>query len=257
MPSDNNWWAFLPVRDASSGVEILREVASARINWAKVSAFLGWLRLDPRDGGIGLPTNQVETLAWLANPKFLEGYLDWTKDRVKARNSGAIQFLSFISSLVRPVAGYLRQTPELAETLPVEYRWESWDDMCDETFELVQDLVAAYDDEMQVSRDSFEPIMHILQLPQPMDAVADMVQRMRADRPIANPRAEAVWGRDIVLIKILASNPLRRRNLAHLTWRADNTGELHQREDKSWWLKIHKSKFKNVKCAAGEREFYE
>lgn len=257
VPSDNNWSAFLPVRDAVSGVEALREVASAKINWAKVSAFLGWLRLDPKDGGIGLPSNQVETLAWLAHPSFLEGYLDWMKDRVKARNAGSLQFLSFIASLVRPRAGYLRQTPELSETLPVEHRWESWDDMCDETFEIVQDLAASYDDEMQVSRDSFEPIMHILQLPQPMDAVADMVQRMRADRPIANPKAEAVWGRDLVLIKILASNPLRRRNLAHLTWRADNTGELHQREDKSWWLKIHKSKFKNVKGAAGEREFYE
>lgn len=129
--------------------------------------------------------------------------------------------------------------------------------MCDETFELTQDLVAAYDDELQVSRDSFEPIMHILQLPQPMDAVADMIQRMRADRPITNAKAEAVWGRDLVLIKVLASNPLRGRNLAHMTWRADNTGELHQREDKSWWMKIHKSKFKNTRGAAGDREYYE
>lgn len=101
--------------------------------------------------------------------------------------------------------------------------------------------------------DSFAPIMHILQMAQPMDAIADMVQRMRADRPVLDPKAEAIWARDIVLIKLLASNPIRRRNLIHLTWRADNTGELHQREDGSWWLKIHKSRFKNTRGAAGDQ----
>lgn len=257
VPSDANWWAFLPNRDDPSGVEHRSEVASARINWAKASAFLGWLRLEIGHGGVGMPPHQVETLAWLAHPDFIEKYLDWTKARVKARNQGAIQFLALIASLVRPEAGYLRQTPELAATLPLEFRWESWGSMCDETFEITQELTAAYDDELEVSRDSFEPILHILQMPQPMDAIADMVSRMRADRPIANPKEEAVWCRDMVLIKLLASNPLRRRNLAHLTWRADNTGELHQRDDKSWWLKIHKSKFKNVKGAAGDREYYE
>jgi integrase len=255
--TDNNWWAFLPVIDATTGNETLKEVASAKINWSKVSAYLGWLRLDPEVGGMGLPPHQVETFGWLAHPEFLERYLDWTKDRVKARNKGALQFLAFVGSLVRPEAGYLRQTPEFAETLPEQYRWANWSHMCDETFELTQQLVAAYDDELQVSRDSFEPIMHILQLPQPMDAIADMIQRMRAARPIGNPKDEAVWARDLVLIKLLASNPVRSRNLAHMTWRADNTGELHQRDDKSWWLKIHRTKFKNTRGAAGDREFYE
>lgn len=88
-----------------------------------------------------------------------------------------------------------------------------------------------------------------------MDAVVDMIQRMRADRPIGLPRREAVWARDIMLIKILASNPLRRRNLAHLTWRADNTGELYQRLDKSWWIRIQKTKFKNRRGAAGEHNY--
>ena len=256
LPSDANWWSFLPSKNGMPG-GTLKEVASARIAAAKVSAYLGWLRLDTDSGGVGLQTTQVETLAWLAHPGYIEAYLDWSKARVGARNQGATQFLAFIASLVRAETGYLRQSPELALTLPPAHRGDSWDELCDATFEITQDLTTAYDEEMQVSRDSFEPIMHILQLPQPMDAIADMVQRMRAERPVANRRAEAIWSRDIVLIKLLASNPLRLRNLAHLTWRSDNTGELHQREDKSWWLKIHKSKFKNVRGAAGDREFYE
>lgn len=255
--SDKNWWAFLPTEDPVTGEVNFLEVASARMNWGKTSSYLGWLRLDKNEGGAGMEAGLVETLAWLAHPEFIEKYLDWMKGRLKSRNRGATQFLAFIASLVRPKAGYLRQCPELAETLPENYRWVSWDEMCDATFELTEDLVSAYDDELRVSRDSFEPIMHILQLPQPMDAMVDMIQRMRANRPIANPMAEAVWGRDMVLIKILCSNPLRRRNLAYLTWREDNTGELHQRSDGSWWIKIHKTKFKNTRGAAGAQEYYE
>ncbi len=257
VPSDANWWSFLPVRKSIGSGEELREVASARIAWARVSAYLGWLRLSQEEGGAGVDSSQVETLAWLACPGYIEQYLDWTKKRVGARNQGALQFLAFVASLVRPDFGYLAQSLELAATLPANCQSGNWAEMCDETFEITRELTASYDDEMEVSRDSFEPILHILQMPQPMDAIVDMVQRMKADRPISKPAAEATWSRDIVLIKLLSSNPLRLRNLAHLTWRADNTGELHQREGGSWWIKIHKTKFKNVRGAAGDREFYE
>lgn len=43
--------------------------------------------------------------------------------------------------------------------------------------------------------------------------------------------------------------------LASLTWRADNTGELYQRLDKSWWIRISRTKFKNVKGAAGDGDY--
>lgn len=43
--------------------------------------------------------------------------------------------------------------------------------------------------------------------------------------------------------------------MAHLTWRADNTGELYQRIDKSWWVRIPKTRFKNTRGAAGDNIF--
>ena len=253
--TDTNWWAFLPQHE--SGETTFCEVASAKIAWAKTAAYLGWLRLAPRSGGPGVALTDVETLAWLAVPDFIEPFLDWCKARVKSRNRSSTQFLAYIASLVRPESGYLTQTPELQETLPEPWKSVNWAELCKKTFELTEQLTASYDAELKVSRDSFEPIMHILQMAQPMDAIADMIQRMRADRPVLNPKAEAIWSRDIVLIKLIASNPIRRRNLMHMTWRSDNTGEIHQREDGSWWLKIHKSRFKNTKGAAGAREFYE
>lgn len=240
-----NWWSFLDGR----------EVASARIAWAKISAYLGWLRLPQKLGGVGMHDDIVQTLAWIAVPDFLESFLDWSRDRIGKRNQGAIQHLALIASLVRPRFGYLRQRRELQLTLPERYQDVDWDDLCDRQFEQTEQLVSAYANEVEVSRDSFAPIRHIIEMPQPMDAVADMVQRMRADRPIGNIKREAVWARDLVLIKVLSSNALRRRNLAHLTWKPDNTGDLYQRSDKSWWIMLPKRKFKNTGGAAGDQVY--
>ncbi|AHI63788.1 hypothetical protein BTL_816 [Burkholderia thailandensis H0587] len=240
-----NWWAFYKGQ----------EVASARIAWMKTSAYFGWLTMPSHQGGIGLAEEAVQTLAWLAVPDYLEAFLDWTRSRIGKRNQSVNQFLAFVASLVRPRFGYLRQRPEFRSTLPSTYQDLDWEVMCERQFELTQQLVSGYRHEIEVSRDSFEPIRHFIELPQPMDAVVDMIQRMRGDRPIGLPRREAVWARDMMLIKILASNPLRRRNLAHLTWRADNTGELYQRLDKSWWIRIQKTKFKNRRGAAGEHNY--
>lgn len=240
-----NWWSFY---DGN-------EVASARIAWMKTSAYLGWLTMPLEAGGFGKPQGTIETLAWLAVPDYVEAFLDWTRSRIGKRNQGANQFLAFVASLVRPRFGYLRQRPELKATLPSEYQDFDWDAMCERQFELTELLVSAYRHEIEVSRDSFEPIRHIIALRQPMDAVVDMIQRMRADRPVGQMRRESLWARDMALIKILVSNPLRLRNLSHLTWRADNTGELYQREDNSWWIRIAKRKFKNRHGAAGENEY--
>ncbi len=238
--TDANWWAFLDGR----------EVASARYGWFTTSAYLGWLAMSTEAGGAGIGADEVQTMAWLAVPDFVEAYLDWRKSRTGKRNRGAIQALAFLAALVRPRFGFLRQNPSWQSTLPERYRSIDWDSLCDQQFELLEQLTASYHREIEVSRNSFEPLQHILQLKNPMEAVADMIQRMRAARPVGVPRKEAVWARDLVLIKLLASNPLRRRNLAHLTWRADNTGELYQKLDKSWWIRIPKHKFKNWYGAA-------
>lgn len=243
--TEKTWWAFFEGR----------EVASAKFFWTKLTGYLGWLNSSVDAGGKGIPAKQLQTLAWLVVPDYVEAFMDWTKDRIGARNRGAIQFLAMIAAVVRPRHGYLRQRPELAATLPSEYRHMEWEELCDKQFDLVEYLMDSYTDELEVSRDSFEPIKHLMQMPQPMHALADMIQRMRADRPIGSPRLEAVWSRDLVLIKLLISNPLRRRNLAHMTWRADNTGDLYQRVDKSWWIKISKRKFKNSNGAAGQRDY--
>lgn len=229
-----------------------KEVASARIAWARLSSYLGWMHLSETSGGKEFDADVVGTLAWLAVPDFLNEYFDWMKGRLGNHNQSVNHFLGFIASLVRPQLGYLWQHPEFQDTLPEKFRNEDWQALCARQLEMTQRLAAAFRSEIEVSRDSFTPIRNIVDMKQPLDAIADMIQRMRSDRPVGRLRREALWGRDIVLIRILVCNPLRMRNVAHLTWRADNTGNVYQRPDKSWWIRIPKSKFKNARGAAGQ-----
>ena len=244
--TDRTWYRYLGDK----------EVASAQAGWGKVSSYLGWLQLSVEDGGAGLPESELHTLAWIAVPDYLVQYLEWRKKRAGGSHTTFVpEFLGWLMSLVRPVEGYFPQSPSLRETLPERYRNGSWDDMCERQMKYCRRLTQSLRGQIQMHRDPFEPLNGVLNLPEPMEAVVDMVQRMRAQRPIGNPLLEAVWSRDLVLVKLIASNPLRHRNLAHMTWRADNTGNLYQKGDGSWHIRWKTVYFKNAKGAAGDLDY--
>lgn len=228
------------------------EIPTAKFAWTKTASYLGWLNLPKEQSGAGLPTEDLHTLAWFAVKEHVAEYIRWmVKRNGNAYNGGTFEFIAMAMALLRNGAGYLCQQPEFMDTLPEACRGGNWEEMCRKTFSLLQALSTRYRQTRKQTRDPKEPIRHILELDNPMDMVADMVQRLRADRPLGGaPWHEAVWARDVALIKMLVSNPLRLRNLATLTWREDNSGQLYQRADGSWWIRIDRGNFKNARGAA-------
>jgi hypothetical protein len=250
LPMENegpsNWYMFL---DGA-------EVPSARAAWAKVAGFLGWLTLAAGDkGGMGLPEEEAQTLAWLAVPELMREHSKWKSARSNGRNSGIPELLGWFASLVRAEEGYFPQNPWLLETLPEGFQGIEWQWLCAKQRQTLSKLVESLDGEVEISRDPFAPISSILDLPQPMEAVVDMFHRLRADRPVGDKIREAIWSRDIAMLRLMTCNPLRKRMFAHLSWKADNTGNLYQRLDGSWWIKWQTRYFKNAKGAAGERAY--
>jgi integrase len=244
--SESSWWKYLG--DV--------EVASAHAGWAKVAAYLGWLNLPQSEGGAGIPAEELHTLAWLAVPDYLTQYIDWRKRRAGGKHTTFVpEFLGWVMSLVRPVEGYFPQSPWLYETLPERYRKGSWAELCERQMKFCRRMTQSLKGQIEINRDPFEPLNGVLELDEPLEAIVDMIQRMRANRPISNPVKEAVWSRDIVLIKLLVSNPLRQRNLAHMTWRPDNTGNLYQKNDGSWHIRWKSIFFKNARGAAGDLDY--
>ncbi|MES2992310.1 MAG: hypothetical protein V4844_12905 [Pseudomonadota bacterium] len=244
---EGNWYRFL------NG----SEVPTAHPRWNQLASFLGWLAMPVPAGGMGVPESELHTLAWLTHSAYAEKYVDWLIARAgNLVNGSVIEFLAFIKSMTRPVTGYLWQLPSFAKTLPLELPTENWQEHAETAWRTANASAVALRPLLVQTRDPSEPMKHILDTDSPLEFVADMVQRMRADRPLGRaPYTEARWARNVALIKFLVSNPLRVRNVCTLTWRDDNSGLLYQRPDRSWWVRVPKVHFKNFKGAASDNEY--
>ncbi|WP_051377457.1 hypothetical protein [Paraburkholderia dilworthii] len=242
-----NWYCF------TKG----KHVPTARIVWVHVTSFLGWLNRTRELGGAGLNNDEVQTLAWFSSKRMVHRYMNWLIERADDKvHGGVLDFASLIASLNHPQHGYLTQMPELREGLPEGHRPQAWKDACHEAYtwaaETKKNLLVAG---VEHSREPMAPIKKVLELDDPLEAVADMISRMKSSRPTIGGAREAIWARDLLLIKLMASNPLRAKNMKLLTYRADNTGNLYRRPDGSWFIRIEKRAFKNAKGAAKSRDY--
>lgn len=230
-------------------------VATADARWKLVSQYIGWLMLASRDGGMGMPADEAMTLANFARDDLLRAYQEWRIERSGGTShQGILTLLKFVASLCHPETGYLTQAWERFEGQCRATTREDWLHDCQFAYEYVRSLSNDLGAIGGKSRDSFEPIKLALSLANPLDAVADAVIRMDADRPSTGGIDEAVWARDRLLVKLLASNPLRDKNVRMLTYRADGSGHL-RKKDGVWRIAIPKKEFKNFKGAAKDRDY--
>ena len=255
VATGKNWWAFFDER----------EVPSARMSWARTASYLGWLSQPTAAGGRGVPVDHLQTLAWFAVPELMDDYLQWMKARAGGKHTGTTQeFIAMVRWLCRPENGYLYQCEHLHATLPERYRKHLWRDMCARQFKYAGQLAQAYQSEIAPGRDPFQPLEQLIQAAEPMEFLADMVERMRRDRPVGKcKKTEAVWARDIFVVKLLLSNPIRLRNLACLKWYgikgykgSTDDGVLYQRDNGSWWIHIPKRLLKNRGSTTSIRDYH-
>lgn len=233
-----------------------RYVATAGVAWTNTSQYLGWLILSEERGGKGLSPDVAQHLAHFLNRYHIRAFVEWKRERAGGiAHQGLLSFLRFASSLSNPRTGYLTQRFRALQQDDKETE-ETWRAQCKRTFDSIAKLRAELSDDCQPSRNSTEPISAVLALPNPLDAVADMLVRMTAARPATGGIREAVWARDILLIKLTTSNPLRDKNLRGLTYRSDNTGHLRQDKHGTWFIFVPRRELKNHAGAAKDRDYY-
>ncbi len=90
----------------------------------------------------------------------------------------------------------------------------------------------------QVLKAPLSPLMSI-------DKLVAAVKRLEAQGPLTGKHEEAIWGRDLLLLSLMISNPLRARNLRELTYRPDGTGHLRRTAQGEWRIVIHRQEFMN------------
>jgi len=232
-------------------------VPTSQIVWTRVVSYLGWMCRGIEYEGAGLSVDEVQTLAWITHKNMMHRFLVWQIERAENKaHGGILDYVKLVKALTHPVHGYLTQMPSLNQHLPMQFRHASWKDACQEAYEWAADMKRSLSARgIELSRDPKQPIKHILELPSPLEAIGDMTARMRASKPVTGGVEEAIWARDLLLIRIMCSNPLRAKNMKLLTYKSDNSGNLYKKDDGSWNIRIDKEAFKNMNGAAGEDDY--
>ncbi len=235
-----------------------KHFASASIFWNHVSAYLGFLQRPVERDGCGEERDATQSLAWLVIPEALDAYLTFQTERSGGlRHKGHLVFCKYVGSLTHPEHGYLLQSPELLEQLPeAAVAGRTWTELCGLARRTVAEWKSACSD---VSRDPVQPIQFLLDQANPLAPVFEAMRRLRDIGNAASKGSleEAVARRDELLLGLLLSNPLRRKNLIELTVRPDNSGTVYQSSANEWRIRLQRATFKNGKKGTQESRTYD
>lgn len=189
------------------------------------------------------------TLALLTDTSLVRQHLEFLRERAGGFYNGETEhFLNLCCALLRKETGYVRQHPEYGARLLPPVLAADWDERCDSAHQRFRRILRELKKNGLIvqSRDVEEPIDFILNDPHPMRYLYELADLMEGDLPGPHClHARALAYRDMFLVRFLTANPLRIKHFSRMTWRADNTGNLYQERNGSWWLRFPKDVFKN------------
>lgn len=223
----------------------------------EMASYLGWATYTPDDGGRGMTPDRL-TLGLFADKTLLMLHLEWLIERAGTIHGGAGFFVRCAAMLCHPATGYLVTRPDIGQRMgfPSADAWrehlagvQRW-----LRKEIEPKLVAAHKVNGR-SRDQEKTIGPILAMARPLDALAHIVKKLEASLSSTDGLDEQRAARDVMLVSLLISNPLRALNLKRLTYLPDNTGHLRQTAEGGWKLFIPRFEFKNIHGAAKNRDY--
>jgi hypothetical protein len=237
---------------------------SAGGTFSVCQAFLGWALKSEDEGGPLLPKKRKRagdkkllsvdqlTLGLFANSELLEQFLRWRVVKSVGVNAFFFNFLNLVRSLLREKTGYLWRNPEIGKRVGVSNQ-AAWRQQCKVTHAWAGEKKGNFKNKKKQSRNPAEPIKELLALERPLAGFREGIQCYAGVRR----RSHSAWAqsRNVALLCVSISNPVRLTNLQTVTHKPDYTGHFRKREDGLLWLEIPKEEFKNIKGAAKDRDY--
>ena len=247
--------------------------SSVDVAWSFFHQYFSVICLPKTKLGLEIAVDDL-SLIHLAVPELQKQFLTWLLDRHPEGLSSVFSSLAgVISGFVSPTQvraghpfrrkgrlGYLHGIkPSLRSITPIPGiltqdeidSWQddaSWVDFLTSGYDHIWALNASMKHDYSPNRDSFDPILPILKMDRPLDALIDMLERMYKALPpkgISSSFARAVALRRYVSLLILVRSGLRRGNVANLTYNERGTGKFRRGSD-TWSIVIPASEFKNA-----------
>ncbi len=239
---------------------------TADIVWSFLSDVLGFITRPDLAGRLAISTEQI-SLAWLSDSERVLACIEYQHERAGAYSKGTYTTISHVVQLLRPETGYLWQNVKYADKLSDEMhhqmgydrtssladRTQVWQKWCESNRDRLYDVYNNLEEQklIRMTRNPTEKIREILDRKRPVEALLEMIKRMKETVPsIIQPLQRKAFERDLMLIQMLTANPLRIHNFAVMTWKSDNSGNLYQTEEGAWRIRFPPEDFKNQKGAA-------
>ena len=224
---------------------------SADINYRHNATFLGWLRLSVEKGGKGIANDEL-SLGMLTDTVLLEEFLEWKAVKSGAVNSGLFGFIANTRSYCRPKTGYLWHSNAIGKKMGLDEA--AWRRRCKKTNDWLALKLEQLKPLREQSRDPAAPLKPLLDLPRPLEGFRDAINRY-ASKVCPTPLLRATQARDLALLAVSISNPLRLTNLRMLTYKPDGSGHFRKTPTGTWEVFVPRAEFKNIRGAAKDRDY--
>ncbi|HEV2270817.1 MAG TPA: helix-turn-helix transcriptional regulator [Steroidobacteraceae bacterium] len=210
------------------------------------AAYIGWMQLSPEKGGLGMTPADAQNLARFADPQKIKAYVLWRK---KERSNGrytrtTIRFLAFAGMLCRAETGFLYRHPEMGQSMGILDE-EKWRKRCTQTLNLVNVIRRDIKPKVVITQSPAKKLAGVLANGNPLRAFGEAIRRHMAARPATGGMNDAIWARDLIMLFLFASCPLRPRNMIEVTYTRDNSGHLKRNAAGEWFIEIPSSQLKN------------
>ena len=226
--------------------------STASFRWGTFSSFFGFLVRDTDKGGKGMDESSL-TIALVSRTDLVVDFIEFRRKRTGVYTQETRGCLTFFMTLLRKKTGFLWQQPTFGRFLPEPILLSQWHDWCEKSHATLRKIKENLKSggHIKKGRNPQEPIQLIIATQRPIQIILNMISKMESE-PVFDSSlvTSAIHYRDILLIKMMLSNPLRVNHFSIMTHANDNTGNLYKNENGQWRLRFLPDDFKNQKGAA-------
>lgn len=253
-------YCLLPKDKSTALARVQKRLERTDVSWREgdLDMYAEWVT------GLGMKAKDL-SIGLLFDHVLVEQWLTWTASRNGGVTRTQVTYCILLYGLLDGRTGPISQSYEIARKLqnypsvPDGLRGEEekaqfasrmaeWVGKCAEASEIYKDFKEYFSSpKLKRKRKAISRHDSILSLEDPLEPVQKMLQRMHDAEPRHLGRESLswkLWVRNVTLIELLVSNPLRADNICYLRYSPDDTGTLRI-SDKHCEILIEKHEVKN------------